>query len=452
MQPRHHLECRLISHGVEYDVGLMQFRRRSLFMPAVLLILCAACTNRGREVPSDITAFVGAQIMADPSNKPIDDAVLLVRGGKVMRVGPRGRVTIPGAPELDLSGKYILPGMISGHVHISDVNGLSPREYTEANTLRQLGVFARYGITTGLSLGGEKEPAFALREAQDTPSLNRARLFLSGDIITGKTPEEARAQVVAVAAVRPDWIKIRVDDNLGTSPKMTPAVYRAVIDEAHARGLRLAAHVFYLEDAKDLLRAGADMIAHSVRDKEIDDEFISLMKARDIPYCPTLTRELSTFVYETKPAFFDDPFFQKEADKALVTSLLDPASQKRFQESKSAAGYKAALEVAKRNLKKASDAGILIVMGTDAGPMPERFQGYFEHLEMEMMVEAGMSPRQVLVSATSDAASALAKSDLGTLQPGAWADFVVLDRDPLADIRNTRSISTVRVTGNPVIQ
>jgi imidazolonepropionase-like amidohydrolase len=111
--------------------------------------------------------------------------------------------------------------------------------------------------------------------------------------------------------------------------------------------------------------------------------------------------------------------------------------------SSSAQRYKAALEVAKRYLKKAADAGILIAMGTDAGPLPERFQGDFEHLEMEMMAESGLTPAPVLRSATRDAARAMKLNDVGTLTKGAWADFVVLDRDPLADIRNTRSIASV---------
>src|SRR5262249_45368780 len=147
--------------------------------------------------------------------------------------------------------------------------------------------------------GGEQAPAFELRDAQATPALDRARIFLAGDVITGTTAEEARQMVARVAALKPDVIKIRVDDNLGTTEKMTPEIYRAVIAEAHAKGLRLAAHIFYLDDAKALVRAGADIIAHSVRDREIDDEFITLMKQRNIPYCPTLTREISTFVYES---------------------------------------------------------------------------------------------------------------------------------------------------------
>jgi imidazolonepropionase-like amidohydrolase len=330
------------------------------------------------------------------------------------------------------------------------VNGLQPRVYTEANTLRQLGVFARYGVTAVWSLGGEAEPAFALRDAQGTASLKRARIYVAGDVITATTPEEARARVAEMAARKVDVIKIRVDDNLGATTKMPPAVYRAVIEEAHQRKLRVAAHVFYLADAKDLVRAGADVIAHSVRDREIDSELIALMKARDVPYCPTLTREVSTFVYESTPAFFADPFFLREADPAVVASLREPARQQAMASSKSAQAYKAALRTAERNLKRASDAGITIAMGTDAGPSPERFQGFFEHLEMEMMVKAGMSPARVLTSATAGAARAMRVEGIGSLRPGAWADFVVFEGDPREDIRQTRAIASVFIAGNRI--
>lgn len=402
-------------------------------------------------VGGETTAFVGARVIADASASPIENGVLVLRDGRVEAVGAAGEIVIPpGARTVDLSGKVVIPGLISGHVHVSDVNGLEPRAFTHENTVRQLAVFARYGITAVLSLGDEKAPAFALRDQQDSASLNHARVFLSGDIVTANTVDAAREQVATVATMKPDWIKIRVDDNLGTGTKMRPEVYRAVIEEAHSRGLRLAAHVHYLDDAKDLLRAGADMVAHSVRDQEIDAEFIQLMKERNIPYCPTLTRELSTFVYAAKPAFFDDPFFLREANKDVVEKLLTKESQEKYRNSKAGQAYKAALEVAKRNLKKASDAGLLVVMGTDSGPTPERFQGYFEHLEMEMMAESGMSARAILESATKAAATALRRDDLGVLKKGAWGDFVVLEADPLEDIGNLRKISEVRIAGNVV--
>src|SRR5262245_44263840 len=292
---------------------------------AILLALSSAGGSGQTTTPSGVKAFVGARVF-DGSGKPaIENATLVVREGRVEAVGPARAVKAPpGAHTINLAGKFIIPGLISTHVHISDVQGIRPPAYTEENTLRQLGVFARYGVTSVLSLGGEKEPAFKARDAQNTPSLDRTRIYLAGDVITGKTPQEAREMVANVAGMKPDIIKIRVDYNLGATVKMSPEVYRAIIDDGHQRGLRVAAHIFYLEDAKDLLRAGADFIAHSVRDKEIDDEFISLMKKRNIPYCPTLTRELSAFVYESTPTFFSDSYFLREADREVVAQLKEP--------------------------------------------------------------------------------------------------------------------------------
>ncbi len=434
-------------------------RLKALLIGLCLLLACAGLAAFAIDEPSagqsmtsaGVKAFVGARLIDGAGKPAIENAALIVRNGRVEAVGPASEVKPPaGAQTINLAGKFIIPGLISTHVHISDVQGLRPPAYTDENTLRQLGVFARYGVTAVLSLGGEKEPAFKARDAQNTPSLDRARIYLSGDVITGKTPQEAREMVARVAAAKPDIIKIRVDDNLGATAKMPPEVYRAIIDEAHQRGLRVAAHIFYLEDAKDLLRAGADFIAHSVRDKEIDDEFISLMKKRDIPYCPTLTRELSTFVYESTPSFFSDPFFLREADRELVAQLQEPQRQEAMRKSATAQRYKAALTVALRNLKRAVDAGLLVAMGTDAGPFANRFQGYFEHLEMEMMVEAGLTPAQILRAATGDAARAMRVEGIGAITKGAWADFIVLERDPLKDIRNTRSIASVWIAGNQV--
>ena len=414
----------------------------------IALVLLGSFTGQARQ--NTATIFTGATVL-DGTGSAIPNAVFVVRDGRIESIGPGSQTPRPtDARTVDLRGKFVMPGMITGHAHISDINGLKPRGYTDENTLRQLGVFARYGVTSVWSLGGEQAPAFKARDAQASATLDRARIFLSGDIITGATPEAARAMVAKVAATKPDIIKIRVDDNLGAGQKMTPAVYTAVIDEAHKRNLRVAAHIYYLDDAKGLLKAGVDMIAHSVRDKEIDAEFISLVKARDVPYCPTLTRELSTFVYESTPAFFADPFFLKEADPAVVAQLQEPARQAAMAKSASAQTYKTQLPVAQRNLKKAVDAGLTVVMGTDTGPFPERFQGYFEHVELEMMVQSGLTPAQALKSATGDAARGLKMKDVGMLAPGQWADMIVLDADPRRDIKNTRTINAVYVAGNVV--
>jgi imidazolonepropionase-like amidohydrolase len=117
--------------------------------------------------------------------------------------------------------------------------------------------------------------------------------------------------------------------------------------------------------------------------------------------------------------------------------------------SPAAARYRLALVQAQRNLKALADAGLPIAMGTDSGPAG-RFPGYFEHLELALMAEAGLTPEQVLRSATGVAAACLGLDDVGTLEPGRWADFVVLDADPLAELTATKTLSAVYVRGNPV--
>ena len=230
---------------------------------------------------------------------------------------------------------------------------------------------------------------------------------------------------------------------------MRPEIYQAVIDAAHARDLKLTAHLYYLEDAKGLLNAGADFVAHSVRDEDIDSELIDLLLNNDVCVCPTLMREVSTFVYEERPSWFDDPFFLREADPQVVAALEAPEYQERIQGSSSAQTYKVQLETAKSNLKALSDAGVRIAMGTDTGPAG-RFQGYFEHGELDLMVESGLTPMQAIVAATGDAATCLDLEDVGTLDSGKWADFVVYAENPVEDISNSRTIESVWISGNEV--
>jgi imidazolonepropionase-like amidohydrolase len=406
------------------------------------------------ELPQARTrAFTGMTLIDGTGAAPIPNAVLVVRGQRIVAAGPAARTPIPdGAERLDVTGRVVMPGIINAHGHVGSTIGLSsaPEVYTEENVRRQLGLYARYGITTVVSLGDDREAGFRLRADNGSATLERSRLYVAGPVITAKTPEEARSAVDAAADLQPDWIKIRVDDNLGSTEKMRPEVYRAVIARAHERKLRVAAHLFYLADAKDLLKAGADYLAHSVRDADVDQELIDLMKARNVCLCPTLMREVSAFVYESRPAFFDDPFFRAEADPKVMAALEDPSRMAGVAKSTAAQKYKKGLEVARRNVKRLHDAGIHLAAGTDSGP-PARFQGYFEHLELEEMARSGLTPAQVLTSATGDAARCLGLADsVGTLQPGRFADFIVLTRNPLDDITNTRSIEAVWISGNRV--
>jgi len=192
------------------------------------------------------------------------------------------------------------------------------------------------------------------------------------------------------------------------------------------------------------------VFAHSVRDKDIDATLIAEMKRRNVGYIATLTRDLSVFVYETTPTFFSDPFFLRHVAeyRPQMTQVSDPAFQAKTRASKEAQVIKVALEQASRNVKIVADAGIPVAMGTDSGAPTGRWQGYFEHVEMELMVKAGLTPMQTLVAATGGAARVMKlDSQLGTLQPGKWADFLVLNADPLADIRNTRQIDSVWIAG-----
>jgi imidazolonepropionase-like amidohydrolase len=415
---------------------------------AVAVFLCAAATA---QQPAATTAFTGARVIDGTDRAPIDNATILVRGGKIVAVGAASAVTVPaGAQRVPLAGKTVIPGLVNAHGHVGNTVGMEQGHYSADNVTRDLKTYAAYGITTVFSLGDDQAAGIAARDAQRTPTLNRARLFVAGPVLAPKSVDDARKLVDEDAAMKVDIVKIRVDDNLGTTPKMAPEIYKAVIDQAHKKGLRVAVHLFYLEDAKAVLDAGADFIAHSVRDTAVDDQFIAMLKRRNVCYCPTLMREVSTFVYESTPSWFTDPLFLKHADMAAVDALKQPARQQAMANSKSAQRYKAGLEVANRNLKKLSDAGVPIAMGTDTGP-PARFQGYFELMELEMMAKAGLTPRQVLASATRDAARCMKlDSELGTLEPTKWADFVALDGDPLSDIANVRKIDSVWIAGNRV--
>jgi imidazolonepropionase-like amidohydrolase len=318
----------------------------------------------------------------------------------------------------------------------------------------QLRIYADYGVTTAVVLGSgpaDVQDALALRDAQMQGAIARARLYVAAPSIrAASTEDEARQAVNRNADMKVDIIKIHIN---GNANDMTPAVYGALIDQAHKRGLRVAAHLFYAKDARGLLKAGVDVLAHSVRDRDIDPEMVAELKRRNVGYIPTLTRDLSVFVYETTPAFFSDPFFMRHAADydADMKRLSDPALQAKTRSDKQAQSIKKALEQASRNVRILADAGAPIAMGTDSGAGDGRWQGYFEHVELQLMVKAGLTPMQALVAATGGAARIMKLDEqLGTLQPGRQADLVVLRANPLSDITNTRQLDAVWIAGQPL--
>ena len=418
--------------------------RTLLLLLAIVLITC-----KNPQPTGSLIAFTGATIMDGTGAAPVTNGVILVGEGRIVAIGSKDEVAVPGNAEIrDVSGKFIIPGLINAHGHVGDVKGIEGGHYSRENVIDNLRTYASYGITTVVSLGGDREEAVSLRAGLDSVAPGVARLFIAGEVITGSTPNEALSVIGKNHKMGVDFMKIRVDDNLGTAAKMTEDVYTAVIGKSHELGYKIATHMYYLDDAKKLLKAGSDLMAHSVRDLPVDAEFIALMKEKKVCYCPTLTRELSTFVYGDTADFFADPFFTRTYDSATIQPLKDPARQAQVSGSRNGQIYKQQLPTAMANLKTVSSEGIPIAFGTDSG-IPTRFMGYFEHLEIEMMAEAGLSPSQILQSATKDAAACLGLKAVGTLDPGNWADFIVLTANPLADIRNFRTIEAVLIGGVP---
>jgi len=395
---------------------------------------------------SRAVAYTGATVWDGTGAPPITNATIVVEAGRIVSVQqdprpPRGAEVVP------LDGRWVIPGLIDTHAHVSGrwAPGGGGDELSRIRD--ELRLYARYGVTTVNSLG-DGDAVIRARDAA-SPTDPHARLLAAGAVVADSEPAAARVTAIQNADAGADWLKLRVDDNLGTSAKMPWGAVQAVMDVGRERGLRVATHVFYLDDAKRLLDMGAGLVAHSVRDVDVDEEFVQALRERSVCYVPTLVREVSTFVYSERPDFFDDPFFQRYADAEEVARLSSPELMEETRRSPAAAGYRVALAQAQRNVKALSDAGASIAFGTDAGPAA-RFPGYFEHMELSLLVEAGLTPAQALHSATGAAAACLGLDDVGTLESGRWADFLVLAADPLADVEASRTLERVYVAGSEV--
>jgi imidazolonepropionase-like amidohydrolase len=403
--------------------------RRVNEFAVVATIALGVLAGSADPVRAQITAFEGARVIDGTGGAPIENATIVVDSGKIVRIGSGAGVTVPaGAIRVNVTGKTIMPTIIDTHVHLSP---------TRDGVIRDMQRRAYWGVSAAQSMGTDGFQTLAVRK-ETIPG--GGRFFSAGRGITRPEPgrpnvpywintdADARNAVKELAANDVDIIKIWVDDRNGMFEKITPPLYGAIIDEAHKNGIRVTAHIFGLDDAKGLLRANLDAFAHSVRDKDVDDEFMTLVRAH--------------------PNLVVNPNLPDRGVKTDVTWLraaLPAAEYARVEEENvDNARAQTAHGIQARNLAKLAAANVEIVLGTD-GNTP-----WQPHVEMEDMQLAGMTPMQVILASTRDAAQFLRMPEAGQLVPGRNADMLVLDANPLDDIKNTRKISAVYLRGAAV--
>jgi imidazolonepropionase-like amidohydrolase len=422
-------------------------------------------------VLKNMTLIDGTGAAARPAS------ALVMTDGKIEWVGPVAQLKAPaGAKTIDLTGKYVIPGLIDSHVHIGIMHDLTQdlKYYTRENVEADLKTYAAYGVTAVQVMGTDTDLIFDIRKELRAGRPKMARVFTAGqgEVFKGgyggvlglnvqvSTPEEARKSVDEQAAKGVDFVKLWMDDERKTIPvKMTYPVSAAIIDEAHKHHLRVVAHVFYLADAKELVREGVDGFSHMVRDQPVDNELLGMMKAKGTwMVSATLSREMA-YSLAIMP-WLNDPFFTRGVTPGTLTVLRSmareqavvlgathfpglPYSKKVFWD------MDRTLFQALENWQAMVKAGINTGAGTDSGPNG-RFPGFNLHEEMQLQVLAGRKPLDAIKSATADNARWLGDKTIGTLEAGKWADLVVLLKDPLADIRNTETVDSVYLAGNSV--
>jgi imidazolonepropionase-like amidohydrolase len=378
----------------------------------------------------DVTVYEGARLIVGDGSDPIENSAIIVVDGRITHVGTRGILNVPsGAKRVNLSGKTVMPAIIDAHKHTSNKRD---------ELIEQLKELAKFGIGAVLSLGQDNtEVPFKVR-ADNVPGT--ARLFTAGRGITTPEPgrsevaywiksaEEGRQAVREQAARNVDFIKVWVDDREGQFTKTSPAEYAAIIDEAHKHGIRVAAHIYAMEDSRGLLRAGIDAFAHGIRDRDLDDETIEMFRERpNVVLIPNLPDRGIVRDYSWLKGSIPDVDLAK-----LQASSKEDAKAEEF------------FGIQARNLNALYKAGVKIAMGTDGRIMWEA------HQQMEDMVSSGMTPADVIVASTKNSADVIGLRDAGTIEAGKSADFLVLNANPLIDITNTRKIDSVYLRGEKI--
>jgi imidazolonepropionase-like amidohydrolase len=433
---------------------------RTIVCAVTLLASLSAYAQEKEIILHDVSVIDGT------GARPQQHMDVWLHKGTISAVKPMFRREQPERTDVvDCAGKFVMPALISAHSHLGLLlNNAEPsaNAYTEENVTKALNQYERYGVTTIVSLGANRDRVYALRDQQKAGKLGGATILTAGrgigvpdgapglpaapdQIYRPASADEARKDVDEMAGHHVDLVKVWVDGGHGKIPEMQPAVYMAVIDEAHKKHLKVAAHVYTLEDAKKLVDAGVDILAHSVRDQPVDPAFVQSMVEHKTWYIPTLTLDEAFYLYAASPEVMQTNFFRQAAGPELLAKLTAPG----YAEKTLAATEQAKKDhaMAMKNLKTIYDGGAFVGFGTDSGAVIGRIPGFMEHRELEDLVGAGMSSMQAITLATGENGRLLHEMNshlsLGLLKPGYAADVLVLDADPLVDIRNTRKISAV---------
>jgi imidazolonepropionase-like amidohydrolase len=413
------------------------------------------------------TLFEGARLIVGDGKAPIENSAFLVENNQFTRVGRKGDLRPPaGAARIDLTGKTVMPAMVDVHSHLGFLKQLdgsmSKANFNRENLIDHLNRYAYHGFSAAISMGTDMgELPYQLRE-EVIPGAALFRTVGRGLAWPGSGPndparndvpyvvttvEQARRAVQDLAPHHPDFVKIWVDDRNHTQKKLTPDLYGAAVDEAHKHNLRAIAHVYDLEDAKGLVRAGIEGFTHLVRDKDIDDEFMQLLKQHPGVFFTPNLGVTSRAIEPGRPAWLDDPLLHETIPPAQIQRLVNQFSNRKPE---ALANTQKSWDLQVRNLTKLRAAGVRIVFGSDSAGDPSRTIGWHAIWEVDSMARAGMTPSEVIVASTRLAAETLKLDRLGTVAAGKSADFVVLDANPLDNIANTRKIYKVYLRGQEV--
>jgi imidazolonepropionase-like amidohydrolase len=409
----------------KHRLGHLFFRTSFMFLT---LLVATAC---GGSDMSDAIAYEGVRVITGDGTV-IEEATLIVQNGTFVEVGPSSDIDGSAVgSRVDLSGKTVMPTLNNAHFHLPSEREARILELQEA---------AYYGTGATFSFGLDEGAIGLEMRAERIP--DAARSLSAGRGITAPEPgrsevphwvtseEEAREAVQQLAAQEVDIVKIWVDSRAGQYQRLSPALYSAIIDEAHGHDIPVTAHVFRLEDAKGLLEAGVDVFAHGIRDVDVDDEVIEMWRERPevvlIPNLPGPGLPVGDMSW-TAGTVSAERIAQMES---TPTSFSDQASE--------------AFGIQARNLVRLHQEGIRVAFGTDGG------NSWTAHQELEDMVRAGLSPSDVLVAATSAAAAVMGLDETGLIAQGKSADFIVLEANPLDDITNTRGIIDVYLRGERI--